>query len=104
MGAGPADLVNGWVSYTIQTGVVRGLGFGFGGNYAGENAITNSAATGKFIIPSYTILNATAFYNTGAFRFALKVDNIANKEYWKGWSTVEPQKLRQVIGNITFNF
>lgn len=104
VGAGPADLVNGWVSYTIQTGAVRGLGFGFGGNYAGENAITNSAATGKFIIPSYTILNATAFYNTGAFRFALKVDNIANKEYWKGWSTVEPQKLRQVIGNITFNF
>lgn len=102
--AGPVNLINGWVSYTIQTGAVRGLGFGFGGNYAGKNNVTNSAATGKFTIPAYTILNATAFYNTGAFRFALKVDNLANKEYWKGWSTVEAQKLRQIIGNITYNF
>ncbi|WP_353121880.1 TonB-dependent receptor [Dysgonomonas capnocytophagoides] len=102
--AGPENLINGWISYTIQDGAAKGLGFGFGGNYASKNNITNSAETGKFTIPAYTILNATAFYNTGAFRFALKVDNIANKEYWKGWSTVEPQKLRQVIGNITFNF
>ncbi len=102
--AGPKDLVNGWISYTIQQGTLKGLGFGFGGNYASENAITNSKPTGKFILPSYTILNATAFYNTGVFSFGLKVDNLANKEYWKGWSTVEPMKLRQVIGNVAFHF
>ena len=102
--AGPESLINGWASYTIQNGVAKGLGFGFGGNYASENVITNSAETGKFTIPAYTILNATAFYNTGAFHFGLKVDNLTNKKYWKGWSTVEPQKLRQVIGNISFHF
>lgn len=102
--AGPENLINGWISYTIQSGAAKGLGFGFGGNYAGDNVITNSAETGKFTIPSYTILNATAFYNTGAFYFGLKVDNLANTKYWKGWSTVEPQKLRQVIGNISFHF
>lgn len=102
--AGPKNLVNGWISYTIQTGVVKGLGFGFGGNYASNNTVTNSAETGQFIIPSYTILNATAFYTTGAFRFGLKVDNLTNKEYWKGWTTIEPQKLRQVIGNVSFRF
>lgn len=102
--AGPRNLVNGWVSYTIQNGVAKGLGFGFGGNYASENAITNTAETGRFVIPAYTILNATAFYATGAFRFGLKVDNLTDKKYWKGWSTVEPQKLRQVIGNISFHF
>lgn len=102
--AGPRNLVNGWVSYTIQNGVAKGLGFGFGGNYASENAITNTAETGRFVIPAYRILNATAFYSTGAFRFGLKVDNLTDKKYWKGWSTVEPQKLRQVIGNISFHF
>lgn len=102
--AGPKNLVNGWISYTIQNGMAKGFGFGFGGNYASENVITNSAETGKFTVPSYTILNATAFYTTGSFHFGLKVDNLTNKKYWKGWSTVEPQKLRQVIGNISFHF
>lgn len=102
--AGPKNLVNFWGSYTIQAGVAKGLGFGFGGNYASDNIVTNSLETGKFTIPAYTILNATAFYTTGALRFALKVDNLTNQEYWKGWSTIEPQKLRQVMGNISFKF
>lgn len=104
VGAGPKTLVNGWISYTVPQGAVKGLGFGFGGNYAGENKITNSAATGVFTLPAYTVLNATAFYNTGAWNFGLKVNNLTDKKYWKGWTTVEPQKTRQVIGSISFHF
>lgn len=104
VGAGPRNLINGWASYTIQTGALKGLGFGFGGNYASDNIITNSKETGKFTIPSYTIFNATAFYTLGSFHFGLKADNLANKKYWKGWSTIEPQKLRQIIGSVTLHF
>lgn len=102
--AGPKNLVNGWISYTIQDGITKGLGFGFGGNYASNNIITNTSQTGQFIIPAYTILNATAFYSTGGFRFGLKVDNLTNQKYWKGWTTIEPQKLRQVIGSVSVRF
>ena len=102
--AGPKNLVNAWVSYTIQSGAAKGLGFGFGGNYASDNVVTNTKDTGKFTVPAYTILNATAFYTTGSVRFGLKVDNLTDKKYWKGWSTIEPQMLRQVIGNVSIKF
>ncbi|WP_207425029.1 TonB-dependent receptor [Pedobacter sp. SYSU D00535] len=100
--AGPAHLVNAWISYSIQQRALKGLGFGFGGNYASENLITNSAATGVFSIPAYTVLNATAFYNARLYRISLKVDNISNETYYKGWTTVEPQLPRSVLAGIAF--
>jgi iron complex outermembrane receptor protein len=102
--AGPASLANAWISYTAVKGQLKGLGIGFGGNYGSENKVTNTSTTGVFTLPAYTVLNATVFYNTRAFRIGLKVDNLTNKQYWKGWTTVEPQMLRRVSANITFRF
>ncbi len=102
--AGPAHLANAWISYTAVKGQLKGLGIGFGGNYASENRVTNTTTTGVFTLPSYTVLNATLFYNARAFRIGVKVDNLANKQYWKGWTTMEPQLLRRVSANITFRF
>lgn len=102
--AGPADLLNFWASYTIQNGQAKGFGLGFGGNYASKNEITNNAITGVFTLPSYTVLNATVFYGIQKFRVGFKVDNLANTEYFSGWSTVEPQMPRRVMGSVTFKF
>ena len=102
--AGPENLINLWVSYTLQNGAVKGLGAGFGGNYASENYITNSLATGEFIVPAYTIINASVFYNQPMFRIGLKLDNCTNTAYWKGWSTIEPQMPRRLSANLTFRF
>lgn len=104
VGSGPADLANLWISYAPVAGSLKGLGFGIGGNYAGENIITNSAATGQFIVPAYTVLNATAFYDTPSLRFALKADNFTNQLYWKGWTTVEPQKPRSIAASVIFRY
>ncbi|PWK20057.1 iron complex outermembrane receptor protein [Arcicella aurantiaca] len=102
--AGPADLVNFWASYTFIDGKIKGLGLGFGGNYVSKNEITNNAITGVFTLPSYTVLNATVFYGIQKFRIGLKVDNLTNKEYFGGWSTVEPQMPRRLMGSVTFKF
>ncbi len=102
--AGPADLVNAWISYTQPTGKLSGLGVGFGGNYAGENIVSNDAVVGQFVLPSYTILNSTVFYNAKQFRLGLKVDNLTNKTYYKGWTTVEMQQPRAVVANVSFKF
>jgi iron complex outermembrane recepter protein len=102
--AGPRNLANLWMSYAIPTGALKGFGFGFGGNYASENMITNNATTGTFTLPEYTVLNASLFYSAKAYRIGLKMDNITNKEYWKGWSTAEPQMLRRLSANISFRF
>lgn len=104
VGAGPANMANFFVNYTIQSRGLKGLGFNFGGNYAGENIITNTAATGAFTLPSYTVLNAGVTYTSSAWRFGVKVDNLTDKLYFKGWTTVEPQMPRAFVANLSFRF
>ncbi|AMP97379.1 TonB-dependent receptor [Pedobacter cryoconitis] len=102
--AGPEDLINAWFSYKIMNGSAKGLGFGFGGNYAGKNRILNRATTGVFTLPSYTVLSASVSYGVKAFTFAFKMDNFTNKEYYKGWSTIEPMRPRTATGTISYHF
>lgn len=101
--AGPANLVNLWAVYTLSTGAAKGLGLGFGGNYAGENLTLNNNTVGVFRIPAYTVLNTSLFYEADKFRIGLNVNNITNKEYYGGgWSTVNPQKPRNVALNLMY--
>lgn len=102
--AGPKHLANLWLSYRAGKGKLNGLGVGFGGNYAGENIITNTLVTGQFVLPSYTVMNATLFYEQPAFRIGLKLDNITNQQYWGGWTTVEPQMSRRFSLNVAFKW
>jgi iron complex outermembrane receptor protein len=95
---------NWWISYRLPAGSLKGLGFGFGGNYAGDNKIINSKSVGVFTLPSYTVLNASVFYDHAKFRFAVKADNLTDKKYWIGYTTVNPQKLRSVVASISFKF
>ena len=93
-----------WVSYNLLSGKAKGLGFGFGGNYASENQIINSKYYGNFTLPEHVILNATVFFDQPKYRIGFKVDNVTNKEYWIGYGTLNPQKLRSVTGSISFKF
>jgi iron complex outermembrane receptor protein len=97
-------LANLWLSYRIQQGIVKGLGFGFGGNYASNNKVINSRSQGVFTLPSYTILNASAFYDTRAYRLGFKMDNLTNEKYWIGYTTVNPQKLRSYAVTFAYKF
>jgi iron complex outermembrane receptor protein len=56
--AGPQNLVNFWANYKISSGVLKGLGFGVGANYASENKTLNRSNIGTFTLPSYTVFNA----------------------------------------------
>lgn len=102
--SGPENLVNAWVSYTASMGVLKGAGVGFGGNYASENLITNNSINGVFTLPSYTVFNASIFYGNDKYRLALKADNLTDKDYYKGWTTVEYQRPRSFTANISFMF
>lgn len=93
-----------WIGYSLLYGKAKGLGLGFGGNYASDNKIVNSNYYGVFTLPEYVILNATVFYDQPKYRIGLKVDNLTNKEYWIGYTTMDPQKLRSVTGSISFKF
>ena len=97
-------MVNAWISYRIEQGKAKGLGFGFGGNYASANNILDRATTGTFTLPAYTVLNASVFYSVQSWSLNFKMDNLTNKQYYKGWSTLEAQQPRAFIASVAFKF
>jgi iron complex outermembrane receptor protein len=97
-------LANFWASYRISKGVVKGLGLGLGGNYASANKILNSRTLGTFSLPAYTVLNSSIFYDVNQYRVGFKMDNLTNEKYWIGYTTVNPQKLRNYALTFTYKF
>ncbi|MEO7978313.1 TonB-dependent receptor [Flavobacterium sp.] len=102
--AGPKNLANLWTSYKFTNGFLRGFGLGFGGNYVGDNMIMNRKVAGTFTIPEYTVLNSSVFYNAEKFIVTVKVNNIANKEIYDGWSTIHPKDPRAIAASFTYKF
>jgi len=102
--AGPKNLFNFWANYKVQEGALKNVGVGFGANSASELYTLNRASIGTFAIPSYAIFNAALSYNEDKYSLILKLDNIANKKYFSGWSTVTPQRLRTVSLSLNYRF
>ena len=102
--AGAYNSANLWASYRFQNNALKGFGLGFGGNYSGENKITNGLVTGTFTIPEYTVLNSSIFYGNDKFNLALKIDNIANVDTYDGWSTIHPRNMRSASASFSYKF
>lgn len=99
--AGPPRMANLWISYRLVKGAAKGLGIGFGGIYGSESFQSNTK-TFTFTIPSYTVLDASIFYDKPRFRLGLKADNLTNEKYWS--YRLAAQNPLRVTGNITFKF
>ena len=100
-GSGPDKMVNFWISYRIPEGKAKGLGVGFGGN-AGSMSYQTNTSTAKITIPSYTVLNATVFYDLPKVRFGAKVDNLTSEKMWS--TRLTPQAPARFTGSITLKF
>jgi iron complex outermembrane receptor protein len=95
----PEHMANFWISYKRPSGVLKGWGLGFGGNYASQSFF-NDANT--FIIPASAILSATLFYEQPKWRLGVKVNNLGNQHYWSYIGA--PQNPRQLVANIAYKF
>lgn len=103
---------NWWLSYRLNKGTLNGLRIGFGGNYASNNKIVNnrvfnadnSVSMNVFTLPSYVVLNTAITYEMKDVTFGVKVDNLTNKHYWTGYTTMNPQMLRQLVATMTYKF
>jgi iron complex outermembrane receptor protein len=99
--SGPPHTVNFWMSYRIPAGDIKGLGAGFGGNYGNTSYYTNTT-TAKITIPSYTLLDATLFYDQPKYRISFKVDNLTSEKAWSVRLT--PQAPARFIGSMSLKF
>lgn len=100
--AGSPYTANFYASYRLPETALKGLGIGFGGNFASANKVINSVSQGSFELPAYTILNSNLFYDKAKYRFGLSVNNLANKEYYTGYTTINPQRLRQFVLSASY--
>ncbi|MBT31369.1 MAG: TonB-dependent siderophore receptor [Thalassobius sp.] len=97
----PENTFNLWTSYKFSEGGLKGFGLGFGGNYVDE-CFLNDANT--FTIPSYTLLNASVFYDKPAYRIGLKLNNLLDEEYWTSSYWAMPQKTRNFVASFVYRF
>ncbi|WP_211214082.1 TonB-dependent receptor [Salisaeta longa] len=102
--AGPKHLANVWARYRVRDGLLKGVGIGLGGNYASENVVLNRQSTGRFVLDSFTVLNAALSYTTARYRLSLKVDNLTDETYYRGWTTINPQAPRSIRAAFTYKF
>ncbi|MCX2479582.1 TonB-dependent siderophore receptor [Pedobacter sp. MC2016-15] len=97
--ASPRDIANGWISYKISKGSANGLGVGFGANYVSKSFFD---AANTFVLPDYTMLDASLFYDLPRWSLTCKVNNLTNKSAWD--MNGAPFTPAQFIGNLSFRF
>ncbi|QDH81335.1 TonB-dependent receptor [Echinicola soli] len=94
----PENVANLWLSYALQH-KLKGLGFGIGGNVVGENYLFSDNV---FTIPSYSLLNASVFYDQSSWRIGLKGNNLTNEKYWSSYGVA--QAPVNFAANLTVRF
>jgi iron complex outermembrane receptor protein len=102
--AGPQQLINFWISYSLTSTKLKGLGLGFGGNAASEYYTLNRSTTGSFALPAYQVYNVALSYKGANYLISFKLNNLLNTKYYSGWSTVTAQQLRSASIALNYNF
>ena len=103
--AGPEVSYNFWADYKFQNGFIKNFGLGAGFNGASKyNTVSGYPNIGEFYLPAYTLFNASAYYDINKVRISVKANNLTDKQYYKGWSTITPQRTRSIIATVTYKF
>ncbi|MDR6341364.1 iron complex outermembrane receptor protein [Filimonas zeae] len=95
----PQHIANYWFNYHFKSGFLKNFGLGAGGNYVGKAYFDDE---NNYLLPSYHIVNASAFYETGKLRLGLKLNNIGDKKSWGFWGA--PNPTRNFVANLTIKF
>ncbi|MEH2081816.1 MAG: TonB-dependent siderophore receptor [Nostoc sp.] len=100
----PRHALNLWTTYEIQSGSLKGLGFGVGAFYYGDQEadINNTVE-----LPSYIRTDAAIYYKRDNYQAAINIRNLFDSDYF-----VSAQNLNRIIpgdpltiqGTITWQF
>ncbi len=100
----PQNSASLWTTYTIQSGSLRGMGFGAGVFFVDQRPgdLDNS-----FFLPDYTRVDAAIYYDSDDFRAALNFKNLFDTEYFAGSqnrAAVVPGAPFEVQGTVSWQF
>ncbi|MCG8581206.1 MAG: TonB-dependent receptor [Bacteroidales bacterium] len=100
----PENQLFAWINYTIQSGLFKKLSLGAGARYT-DDIFTNSSNT--YVLPSYTVCDATMAYTFDKVTLRLNANNIANEEYYDNSvfsNQYVPGMGRSYEASISLNF
>jgi iron complex outermembrane recepter protein len=90
-----------WSTYEIQTGDLKGLGFGAGIFYVGDIQAT---LPNSFVLPSYIRTDATIFYKRDNWRISLNFKNLFDKNYYSNQGAIYAGDPFTVLGSFSVSF
>lgn len=100
----PKTMASVWLDYAFA-GELQGFSIGAGARYVGKVYNTNDNTT---TTPSFTLFDAGANYDRGAWRFSLNVANLTNKKYVSAYAPSAniyyPGSERTVIASMKYRF
>ncbi|CAA2137345.1 TonB-dependent siderophore receptor [Methylobacterium bullatum] len=103
----PQYVVSNWADYTVQTGLFRGLGFGFGVRYIGD---TFGDAANTIRVPDYFLMDASIRYSFDNWRFQVAANNLADRVYvgtcaqLGGYVGCNYGDGRRITGSVTYRW
>ncbi|NEQ96977.1 MAG: TonB-dependent siderophore receptor [Cyanothece sp. SIO2G6] len=102
----PEHNANLWTTYTLQSGSLEGLGFGFGLNYVGDRP---GDLNDSFQLDDYLVTNAAIFYEQDNWEMALNFKNLFDIDYIQGTPIsrvrgIEPGEPFTIIGSFAVQF
>ncbi|HIK08371.1 MAG TPA: TonB-dependent siderophore receptor [Trichormus sp. M33_DOE_039] len=93
-----------WSTYELQSGNLKGLGFGLGVFTQGER---QGDLLNTFTLPSYWRTDASLFYRRDKFRAAINIQNLFDEDYYEGARDivrVVPGAPLTITGSISVEF
>ncbi|MBD2253836.1 TonB-dependent siderophore receptor [Nostoc parmelioides] len=93
-----------WTSYELQSGDLKGLGFGLGLYYVGDRYADLENTS---IMPSYFRTDSAIYYKQDNWRLALNFRNLFNETYYEtsqARNTIYPGAPFTVIGSFSIQF
>jgi iron complex outermembrane receptor protein len=95
----PEHMASLWLHYRLQDGPLAGFGFGGGVRYIGET-FGDSINSELMTVPDFTLFDGVVDYETGDWRFAINMSNIADEETLTCWDTCYYGAGRTTIASI----
>jgi iron complex outermembrane receptor protein len=93
-----------WSTYELQSGSLKGLGFGLGVFTQGER---QGDLRNTFTLPSYWRTDASIFYRREKFRAAINIQNLFDENYYEGARDIVrivPGAPFTLTGSVSFEF
>ncbi len=97
----PENSASLWTTYEIQSGNLRGLGFGAGVVFAGKREVQ---LPNTFKLPSYFRTDAAIFYQHSNYRISLNINNLFDIKYYEVGTYINPGAPLTVLGKVSVNF